>query len=119
MFSAFATRMQALSVEWLVNSIMRIIGDQWNRNAFWNGYLEPCKYHIIMGAMKAMTKKCGQDYMTKLDQKDRNALERLLGYTELRKDSRQESNNQMRTQLKIVIAIVKTVTTNTFFQDNQ
>lgn len=56
LFSLFANRMQALSVEWLVNSTRKIIGDKWNRNA-WN--VEPCKRSIIWDSMWRMAKTRG------------------------------------------------------------
>jgi len=81
-FCAFSIQMQALTITWLADSTERTVDDKWN--TYTPGMnSRTFKFHVIDGAMMAILNHHGQDYMEEFDTKDRDALERVLGHSNL------------------------------------
>ena len=79
-FCSFSIQMQALTITWLADITERIVDDKWD------GYITPrhtFKFLVIDSAMTAILRHTGRDYIEDFDTKDKDALERVLGHSNL------------------------------------
>ena len=81
-FCAFSIQMQALTITWLADSTERTVDDKWNTDTL-GMESHTFKFIVIDSAMMAILRHIGQDYMEEFATKDRDALERVLGHSNL------------------------------------
>jgi len=78
-FCAFSMQMQALTITWLADRTERIVENKWNGYTARYSY----KFLVIDSALTAILRHIGRDYIKEFDTKDRAALERVLGHSNL------------------------------------